>query len=73
VLRIFGCKREEAIGKWNKTQNGQPPNLYYSPNVIKIIKLRRIRWAGYVVCTKEIRNAHKILVRNNAGKRPLAS
>jgi hypothetical protein len=65
-------REKEGLGKQNKTQNRQPPNLYNSPNFIKVIKLRRIRWAGHVVCTKEVRNAHKNLVTNTARKRPLA-
>jgi hypothetical protein len=46
-------------------------NLYASPNIIRVMKSRRMKWAGHIACTREIRNEYKILVRESEGKRPL--
>jgi hypothetical protein len=51
VLRtIFGPKRDEMIGGWGKLHNEELYNLYSSPSIIRIIKSRRMRWAGPVAC-----------------------
>jgi hypothetical protein len=47
---IFGLKRDEVTGDWRKLHNEELHNLYFSPNVIRVIKSRRMRWAGRVVC-----------------------
>jgi hypothetical protein len=47
VLRIFGPKRDEVTGGWRKLHNEELHNLYSSPSIIRIIKLRRMRWAGH--------------------------
>jgi hypothetical protein len=47
VLRIFGPKREED-GSWRKLHNDELHNLYSSPNIVKVVKSRRMRWAGHV-------------------------
>jgi hypothetical protein len=47
LRRIFGPKRDEMIG-WRKLHNEELHNLYCSPSIIRNIKIRRIRWAGYV-------------------------
>jgi hypothetical protein len=72
VLRgIFGPKRGEVIGGWRKRDNEKPHNLYCSPNIIRIIKSRRMRWAGHVARMGEKGNAYRILVGKPEGKRPL--
>jgi hypothetical protein len=72
VLRkIFGPKRDEVIGGWRKLHNEDLHNLYYSPNIIIIIKSRRMRWAGNVARKGEKRNAYRILVGKPEGNRPL--
>jgi hypothetical protein len=48
LRRIFGLKRDEVMGEWRKLHNEELCDLYSSPSIIKIIKLRRVRWAGHV-------------------------
>jgi hypothetical protein len=48
LRRIFGPKRDEVMGEWRKLHNEELHDLYSSPGIIRIIKLRRIRWAGHV-------------------------
>jgi hypothetical protein len=48
LRRIFGPKRDEVIWEWRKLHNGQLNDLYASPNIVQMIKSRRIRWAGHV-------------------------
>jgi hypothetical protein len=62
VLRIFGSKKNEETGGWIKLHNEELHNLYYSPSIIKVIKSRRIRWAGHLARMGEKRNAYRILV-----------
>jgi hypothetical protein len=71
VLRIFGPKRDEVIGGWRKLHNEELHNLYSSPSIIRIIKSRRMRWAGHVARMGEKRNAYRILVGKPEGKIPL--
>jgi hypothetical protein len=63
VLRgRFGPRRDEVTGDWRKLHNGELHNLYSSPNIIRTIKSRRMRWAGRVASLGETRNAYRILV-----------
>jgi hypothetical protein len=72
VLRkIFGPKRDEVTGEWRKLHNEGLHDLYSSPSIIRIIKSRRMRWAGYVAPIGEKRNAYRLLVGKPEGKRPL--
>jgi hypothetical protein len=48
LRRIFGPKRNEVIGGWRKLHNEELHNLYGSPSIIRMIKSRRMRWAGHV-------------------------
>jgi hypothetical protein len=51
VLRgIFGAKRDEVTGEWRKLHNEELNDLYCSPNVLRVIKSRRMRWVGHVAC-----------------------
>jgi hypothetical protein len=59
------------MGGWRKLHNEELHNLYSSPNIIRMIKLRRVRWAGHVARMGETRNAYRILVGKPEGKRPL--
>ena len=47
LRRIFGPKRDEVTGEWRKLHN-ELNNLYFSPNIVRVIKSRRMRWAGHV-------------------------
>jgi hypothetical protein len=70
MLRIFGPKREED-GSWRKLHNDEPNNLYSSPNIARVIKSRKMRWAGHVARIGEGRGVYRVLVGRPEGKRPL--
>jgi hypothetical protein len=61
VLRIFGPKRDKVTGGWRKLHNEELHNLYSSPSIIRIIKSRRMRWAGQVIRMGEKRSAYRVL------------
>jgi len=68
VLRgIFGAKRDEVTGEWRKLQNEKLSELYCSRNVVRVIKSRRMRWAGYVARMGESRGMYRVLVRKPEG------
>jgi hypothetical protein len=71
LRRIFGPKRDEAIGEWRKLHNEELIDLYSSPNIIRVIKSRRMRCAGHVACMEEKRGAYRVLVGTPEGRRPL--
>jgi hypothetical protein len=71
LRRIFGPRRDEVTGDWRKLHNEELHILYSSPNTIRMIKSRRMRWAGHVARMGETRNAGRILVGKPEGKRPL--
>jgi hypothetical protein len=63
----FGPKRDEVTGEWRKLHNEELHDLYSLPNIIRIMKLRRMRWTGHVARMREKKNAYRLLM----GKRPL--
>jgi hypothetical protein len=71
LRRIFGPKRDEVTSKWRKLHNKELHDLYSSPSTIRIIKSRRMRWAGHVARMGEKRNAYRLLVGKPEGKGPL--
>jgi hypothetical protein len=71
LRRIFGPKRDEVTGGWGKLHNEELHNLYSFPNIIRVIKSRRMRWAWHVARMGEKRKAYRILVGKPEGKRPL--
>ncbi|KAJ4435808.1 hypothetical protein ANN_18427 [Periplaneta americana] len=72
VLRkIFVAKRDEVTGEWRKLHNTELHALYSSPDIIRNIKSRRLRWAGHVARMDESRNAYRVLVGRPEGKRSL--
>ena len=70
LRRIFGPKRVEVTGEWRRLHNKKPYALYSSPN-IRLIKSRRLRWAGHVGRTGESRGAYRVLVGKPEGRRQL--
>jgi transposase len=71
VLRkIFGPKRQED-GSWRKLHNDELHSLYSSPNIVRVIKSRRMRWTGHVARMGEGRGVYTVLVGRPEGKRPL--
>jgi hypothetical protein len=73
LSKIFGPRRDEVTGEWRKLHSGELHTLCLSPDVIKQIKSRRMRWAEHVACMGEGRNVYRVLVGKPEGKRPLES
>jgi hypothetical protein len=71
VRKIFGTKRDEVRVEWRKLHNEELRDLYSSPSIIRIIKSRRMIWAGHVARMGEERNAYRLFVGKPEGKRPL--
>ena len=71
LRRIFGPKRDEVTGEWRKIHNEELNDLYPSPNVVRVIKSRRMRWAWHVARIGEGRGVYRVLVKKPEGKRPL--
>jgi hypothetical protein len=70
LRRIFGPKRDEVTGEWRRLHNKELHALYSSPNIIRVIKSRRLRWAGHVARMGERRGAYRALVGKPEGRRP---
>ena len=70
LRRIFGSERDEVTTEWRKLHNEELNDLY-SPNIIRVIKLRRMRWAGHVERMGKTRGVCRVLVGKHEGKRPL--
>jgi hypothetical protein len=68
LRRIFGRKRDDVTGGWKKLHNEELHGLYSSPNIVRVIKARRMRWAGHVACMGEVRGAYNILVGRPEGR-----
>jgi hypothetical protein len=71
LRRIFGPKRDEVTGEWRRLHNKELYALYSSPNIIWVIKSRRLRWAGHVARMAERRGAYRALVGKPEGKNHL--
>jgi hypothetical protein len=71
LRRTFRPRRDEVTGDWKKLHNEELHNLYFSPNIIRMIKSRRMRWAGHVARMGETRNAYWIVVGKPEVKRSL--
>jgi hypothetical protein len=71
LRRIFGLKRDGVTGGWRKLPNEELHNFYASPSIIRIMKSRRMRWAGHVARMGEKRNVYRLLVGKPEEKRPL--
>jgi len=71
LRRIFGPRRDEVTGEWRGLHNEKLNDLYSSPNIVRVIKWRRMRWAGHVACMGEERGVYRVLMGKPEGKRPL--
>jgi len=71
LMRIFGPRRDEVKREWRRLHNEELNDLYSSPNIVRVIKSRRIRWAGHVVRMDEERGVYRVLVGKPEEKRPL--
>jgi hypothetical protein len=71
LRREFGPKRDEVTGEWRKLYNEELSNLYSIRNIVRVVKSRRMIWAGHVVRVGEERGVHRVLVGKPEGKRPL--
>ena len=69
--RIFGPRRDEVTGEWRRLHNEELNDLYSSPNIVRVIKSRRMRWVGHVACIGEERVVYRVLVGKPEGRRPL--
>jgi hypothetical protein len=68
LRRIFGPKRDEVTGEWKKLRNEGLNDLYCSPNNFRVIKYKRMRWAGHVASMGERRGVYRLLVGKPEGK-----
>ena len=71
LRKIFGAKGDEITGEWRKLHNAELHALYSSPNLIRNLKSRRLRWAEHVARMEQSRNAYRVLVGKPEEKRPL--
>ena len=71
LRRIFGPRREEVTREWRRLHNEELNDLYCSPNIVRVIKSRRMRWAGHVARMGEERGMYRVLVGKPEGRRPL--
>jgi hypothetical protein len=71
LRRIFGTKRDNGTVGWRELHNEELHGLYSSPSIVRVMKARRMRWAGHVARMGEVRSAYNILVGRPEGRRPL--
>ena len=71
LRRVFGPKVDEVTGKLRKLHNEEFSDLYSLPNILRVVKSRRMRWVGHVARMGKVRGVHRFLVGKPEGKRPL--
>ena len=71
LRRIFGPRKDELTGEWRRLHNEELNDLYCSPNIVWVIKSRRMRWAGHVARIGEESGVYRVLVGKPEGRRPL--
>jgi len=71
LRRIFGPKSDEGRGEWKKLNSEENNDLYSPPNIVRVIKSRRVRWAGHVALTRERGGVFRVVVEKSEGKRQL--
>jgi hypothetical protein len=70
LRRVFGPKRDEVTGEWRKLHNEELEDLYSLPNIVRMVKPRRMRWAGHMARMGERKGVYGVLVGRPEGKRP---
>ena len=71
LRRVFGPKRDKVTGELRKLHNEELSDLYSLPNIVRVVKSRRMRWVGHIVGMGERRGVHRVLVGKPEGNRPL--
>jgi len=71
LRRIFGPGRDAVTGEWRRLHNEELNDLYCSPNIVRVIKSRRMRWAQHVARMGEERGVYRVLLGKPVGRRPL--
>jgi len=71
VLRIFGPRKDEVTGEWRRFHNKELNDLYPSPNIVRVIKSKRMRWAGHVAHVGEEKEVYRVLLEKPEGRRPM--
>jgi hypothetical protein len=71
LRKIFGPRRDEVTGDWRRLHKEELNDLYSSPNIVRVIKSRRMRWAGHVARMGEERGVYRVLVGKPEGRRPV--
>jgi len=71
LRRIFGPRRDEVTGEWRRLHKEELNDLYSSPNIVRVIKSRRMRWVGHVERMGEEREVYRVLLGKPDGRRPL--
>jgi hypothetical protein len=71
LRRIFGSRRDDVTREWRRLHNEELNGLYSSPSIVRVIKLRRMRWAGHAARMGEEREVYRVLVRKTEGRRPM--
>ena len=71
LRRVFRPKRDEITGEWRKLHNEELRDLYSLPNIVRVIKSRRMRWVGHVARIGEERGVYRVLVGKPEGRRSL--
>jgi hypothetical protein len=66
--RLFGLKRDDVTGEWRKLHDEELSDLYSPPNIIRVIKLRKMRWVGHVAHIGETREVYRVVVEKPDGK-----
>jgi len=69
--KIFGPRRDEVTGEWRKLYNEELNDLYCLANIARVIKSRRMRWAGHVACMGERKNEYRVLAGKPEGRKAL--
>ena len=67
LRRVFGSKRDEVTGEWRKLHNEELRDIYSLPSIVRVVKSRRMRWAGHVARMGEGRGVHRVLVGKPEG------